>query len=655
MLKSYTEILDNQTNGYPNAITAAGCLALAKLGKDAWNEWRSAYPVNLDNKVPPLAFFENIKFDSGQQIIDLSLRVSNIVTIDNSGGEWSQIDLSGFELSHFPKIIGSKEYPLFLAGINFYLLDLNISGSNVVDIKKSNFLYPVNVSIWGSVDFKDCIFYRKVFINKKMDLCSINKFLNIKFQEEVFFLLVNYIDFSNSSFYKSCNFGWISNSKFNHTYFFEPVSFNKIVLDCDFNSASFAKVVNEVGFKRSSFISAKFNDLFYSVMIENCNFNNAIFYLTAEVKESTKGCNFFETEFKSPVIFGNETVECNFSSSIFSKELKLGNTSNTDFRDTIFNGSVLFRVDSIVSCVSFDSAVFESCLKFEKKCQLEGIGFENTIFNKVFYNVSCSKIREFFFKVKEDQPYKVTKEDFSGFQVVFNECEIKNCKFFGTKFYSPVSFENSTFFPSTLFAELSSTAVGNRAQFTFPPDFKNIHFKNESNTKTESTIELASFPKAIGVKYASESYRNLKALFEDKKNIYAMQKFFKLELHEESFYLDKPNKFLSDLYRLTSDYGFSISKPLLFLLGIFLVSCYLNSSLSMEMFFCPFHDNVKFDVDPILTSIESILPMDFTKITYLGDRDPHPYKDLLKIFDKAVSLIFWFLLGLALRNKFKMK
>ncbi|GGX80837.1 pentapeptide repeat-containing protein [Vogesella alkaliphila] len=38
-------LFDNTENGMPSDISKPGCLALAKLGKDAWNAWREMFPV----------------------------------------------------------------------------------------------------------------------------------------------------------------------------------------------------------------------------------------------------------------------------------------------------------------------------------------------------------------------------------------------------------------------------------------------------------------------------------------------------------------------------------------------------------------------------------------------------------------------------------
>jgi uncharacterized protein YjbI with pentapeptide repeats len=43
----YAAVFTNPENGSPDNITQAGCLALARLGKKAWNEWRLKYPSQV--------------------------------------------------------------------------------------------------------------------------------------------------------------------------------------------------------------------------------------------------------------------------------------------------------------------------------------------------------------------------------------------------------------------------------------------------------------------------------------------------------------------------------------------------------------------------------------------------------------------------------
>lgn len=44
----YAAVFTDPENGTPDNITQAGCLALARLGREAWNAWRSKYPSQRD-------------------------------------------------------------------------------------------------------------------------------------------------------------------------------------------------------------------------------------------------------------------------------------------------------------------------------------------------------------------------------------------------------------------------------------------------------------------------------------------------------------------------------------------------------------------------------------------------------------------------------
>ncbi|MGZ8096570.1 MAG: pentapeptide repeat-containing protein [Methylosarcina sp.] len=47
----YRAVFDDPQNGTPNDITQAGCLALARLGKEAWNAWRQKYQAKRTSKI----------------------------------------------------------------------------------------------------------------------------------------------------------------------------------------------------------------------------------------------------------------------------------------------------------------------------------------------------------------------------------------------------------------------------------------------------------------------------------------------------------------------------------------------------------------------------------------------------------------------------
>jgi hypothetical protein len=58
----YAAVFEDTENGTPDNITQAGCLVLARLGKEAWNAWRLKYPVRGDKK--NIANFQGINFEN---------------------------------------------------------------------------------------------------------------------------------------------------------------------------------------------------------------------------------------------------------------------------------------------------------------------------------------------------------------------------------------------------------------------------------------------------------------------------------------------------------------------------------------------------------------------------------------------------------------
>ncbi len=62
----YAAVFENPENGTPDNISQAGCLALARLGKEAWNAWRLKYPVSGDYHPKNIAIFSELVLDGAE-------------------------------------------------------------------------------------------------------------------------------------------------------------------------------------------------------------------------------------------------------------------------------------------------------------------------------------------------------------------------------------------------------------------------------------------------------------------------------------------------------------------------------------------------------------------------------------------------------------
>jgi len=92
----YAAVFENPEHGTPDDITQAGCLALARLGKEAWNAWRGKYPTQVDFlfSVRNAANFSNcdfsgehlsfdgFKFGDGAKFIDTDFGQANFVNAE---------------------------------------------------------------------------------------------------------------------------------------------------------------------------------------------------------------------------------------------------------------------------------------------------------------------------------------------------------------------------------------------------------------------------------------------------------------------------------------------------------------------------------------------------------------------------------------------
>lgn len=191
--------------------------------------------------------------------------------------------------------------------------------------------------------------------------------------------------------------------------------------------------------------------------------------------------------------------------------------------------------------------------------------------------------------------------------------------------------------------------------FCVAPDFIGV----ELNQKT--TFYKANFPDAKGDDSAARSYCALKKYFLEMHDTRQADFFAKLELQEErllqpfsSQRLNRSRKILYNLYWALSDYGYSVWRPLgcLFLMNIIAFICYMVFS-GYEP--CVFECNRTVDLFryvlqaiPFMGSVEADNPVSKAL-------ENSGWALTILFFHKLLTIIFLFLIGLALRNMFRMK
>lgn len=192
----------------------------------------------------------------------------------------------------------------------------------------------------------------------------------------------------------------------------------------------------------------------------------------------------------------------------------------------------------------------------------------------------------------------------------------------------------------------------------------------ECKLHQNSSFAGAIFPPAQGTEDAARAYRVLKQAFSAQQATREEQRFFKLEMAEEVKAmegLDDPRRWLYRAYELTSDYGFSVWRPIATLILLPALIAMLLYLLCMSLK----HPNLMTSAlvdDSQLTSawlqftFANMAPLPDSGVlrglrTVLFGENTYAAVIALKLetLQKVLALAGYFLFGLALRNLFKMK
>ena len=249
-----------------------------------------------------------------------------------------------------------------------------------------------------------------------------------------------------------------------------------------------------------------------------------------------------------------------------------------------------------------------------------------------------------------------------------------------------INFSNRNFKKASLFNELESTGDVCRDDTGLPlrDPIGNFHHFSELNYRypvvfqmppkfhgcelhQDTSFEGAEFPKPTGSEEAARAYRTLKLAFSKQQAIREEQRFFKLEMEEETLRETGLKRQLFVTYKYFSDYGFYITRP--FTLLIFFPALYVSLFNAFLIEYQIYQCYDFFNQAPIsifwnwltwsFLSIftvpgvdlgKEIRPLLFGSGTFISF-----IALLIEIFQKALSLAGFFLIGLALRNLFKLK
>lgn len=376
---------------------------------------------------------------------------------------------------------------------------------------------------------------------------------------------------------------------------------------------------------------------------------------------------------------------------------------NADFRVSQFGGYATFFASQFKQAAEFTAAQFGGCANFSaaqfaevcfRGAQFGGqANFKAVQFSK-WVNFQAATWEEL--KGIDDEKLEVVEKcaDTQGLAPnLFHRVD-----FSGAQFAGRVNFSNRQFLATTQFGCLSENffrsqdvtlqlspiweiTVGmHESKFDFS-NFRASHgllhvvfgvapVFHGCKLHQDTSFEGAEFPRPCGEEAAASAYRTLKLAFAQQQAIREEQLFFRIEMDEEGVghrikgrdAVRKSQLFLSLreygtwllywLYRQASDYGFSIARPLLLLAFFWLIFAQIYGSYTSVKPCYTWAENCQVQSDWLNYSLQQALPLPgFDKLE-------HAVKGVSVawlVFHKTLSLSALFLIGLALRNLFKLR
>lgn len=366
----------------------------------------------------------------------------------------------------------------------------------------------------------------------------------------------------------------------------------------------------------------------------NANFEQATFHKQTDFRRSNfdDGCNFSFCKFLESVTFSGSTF--------------LG---ETNFSITEFCAGAIFEVVTFGSSAKFSGARFDGAVFFDCKYPSHFIAFDEATFGGYASRFSAASF--------EQKDWKISNAKFGGAHFL-GASEFLNLKFLGvTKFSKSLSNQKSSRLTKGgrdhwLHWEAEERFV----RFSQTPLFFNTSFEEDVS------FERANFPSATGFETSARAYRALRNIFASLGAKNEENRFFRLEMAEEAKAAElnrEPARWLYIAYRELADFGFSVQRPALLLVITLLLmlplyawqaglqACWPNSpgcSLTGSL--------IQFAAAHALPGFEKLAEP--ASKALFGDQ-LGVWTVLTLLHHKAVSLLALFLIGLALRNLFKMK
>ena len=443
----------------------------------------------------------------------------------------------------------------------------------------------------------------------------------------------------------------------------------------DFNFGDGATFQNSIFPKRFNFIRATFG--------VGANFTNSKFDWVARFSGAIFGdkADFSGAQFQNRAIFSWTCFEygANFSHTYFE--------GDCDFSCSYFCSACQFVGANFGGLANFNNTCFQSWVDFSGTHFYSDIEFQFRDRN-IFYRPNYASLIEASRKWAQEKGFLPNTFPSIYFDGAIFETQVN---FSGREFLGRTSFDTleSPMHVTRGIYELEEDGryrpSNKMASYLLPENFP-VHFGcapewiskiTNAPMKTgtppifhgckihhDTSFDGAQFPKPKGLKTSVRAYRTIKLALSQFQSIRDEQMFFKLEIAEETstYKWGDYKRWVFELYKLISDFGFSFKRTLISYLIVVLFFAlfvhYINTNSSLEFPF-NFHDYwlPPFDLASInfafTQSIPFIAPYNQT-LQSSAPKFPHELSGVLMAYKIVCSGIL-FLSGLSLRNQFRLK
>jgi hypothetical protein len=534
------------------------------------------------------------------------------------------------------------------------------------------------------MDNSACVSFRKVRLD------SANKFSSVVFESQAIFKEASFgpdADFSLAVFAAKADF---SDTKFGDNASFKAAKFRGDAIfsgctfsdmssfsEADFNAtASFQSkwLGHRITFERAHFQGrAEFHATFGNLAIfRKARFRDVVTFKSAKFGMS---CAFEETEFDGHADFENAkfSKSADFNASRFRSYADF-NRSNFEerasFSSVEFESPALFEHSNFGDDANFTSSKFQDRADFKSAAFEDRPRFESAKILGIanFHAVTLGDDANFEgmeFSRSADFSSSIRLDAGNGTQ------EFQAISFAGTTFFGDITFEGRRFKSTTCFGRPGSATSGIlAATFDGIPNFHGCELHQD--TDFHGTTFREHFDENRGPD-AARAYRTLKLAMEKSKATREEQRFFRLEMKAEHPSLPRGKRWISTLYELFSDYGFSLWRPAVWLFGLSMLfgigygalanACATNTECSKIAWAGntgSSKDRTSAVIKYTLASIAPVPGLDKMqtelRAPIFGHHGWIPITALiLEILHKIAALVMAFLFALALRNLFKMK